>query len=131
MTSVHALEADVAATRDRLNDTIGLIQDKLTVSGMVDEIMGQAGVPKMEDGHEFVLGLLRRHPLPVMLAAAGIGFLIYRMSKADEAFATKRLGRGEVVELPVLATGQGRVYDPDVPSRHLLSDAPEMRRAES
>lgn len=85
MTSVNELEAEVAATRNRLNTTIDRIQDKLTVSGIVDEFMGQAGVPRMASGHDFVFGLLRRHPVPVMVAAAGIGVLLYRMSKRERA----------------------------------------------
>lgn len=123
MTSLTELEADAEATRHRLHATIDRIQEKLTVSGMVDEFMGQAGVPRLETGHDFVLGLLRRHPVPVMIAAAGIGFLIYRMNQQQRDRET-RLGRvrsPDVVDVPALNDGQARVYDPDLPSRHPLS----------
>ena len=80
MASVTELEKDVAETRERLGATIDRIQDKLTVSGMVDEFMGQAGLPAAQGGQDLVMSLLRRHPVPVMVAAAGIGFLIYRMN---------------------------------------------------
>lgn len=100
MSSVTELEQDVAETRRRLHATIDRIQDKLTVSGMVDEVMGQAGVPRLTNGHDFVLGLLRRHPVPVMIAAAGLGFLIYRMSKGETG--SRLLVRRDPSDPPVM-----------------------------
>jgi hypothetical protein len=84
------LEADIEQTRARLYGTIDRIQNRLTVAGIVDEVMGSAGVPRYQNGHDFVLGVLRRHPLPVMVAAAGLGYLFYRMNRqraADTAIA--------------------------------------------
>ncbi|WP_375459383.1 DUF3618 domain-containing protein [uncultured Enterovirga sp.] len=121
MTSLTELEADAEATRHRLHATIDRIQEKLTVSGMVDEFMGQAGVPRLETGHDFVLGLLRRHPVPVMIAAAGLGFLIYRMNQRERDVRLARVRGPEMVDVPALNDGQARVYDPDLPSRHPLA----------
>lgn len=129
MTSLTDLEADAEATRNRLHATIDRIQEKLTVSGMVDEFMGQAGVPKLESGHDFVLGLLRRHPVPVMIAAAGVGFLIYRMNQG-----AVRRGRelpADVVDVPVLNDGHARAYDPDLSSRHPVTEVTGTRRIEA
>lgn len=120
--SVGEIERDIAATRSRLNGTIDRIQSKLTVSGIVDEVMGQAGVPKMESGHDFVLGLLRRHPVPVMIAAAGLGFLVYRMNKRQER-AALTYRDPDVIDVPVLNTGKARIYDPDTSTRHPTVDA--------
>lgn len=120
MTSVAELEAEVAATRERLNGTIDQIQDKLTVSGMVDEFMGQAGVPRMESGHDFVLGLLRRHPVPVMIVAAGVGFLLYRMNKRAERV---RLLASEYEGAPAITSGEARRYDAD---RDLVVGDPDL-----
>lgn len=119
--SVHEIEQDIAATRSRLHGTIDRIQGKLTVAGIVDEVMGQAGVPKMESGHDFVLGLLRRHPVPVMIAAAGLGFLVYRMNKRTERAVLTY--RDDVIDVPVLNTGKARIYDPDLSTRHPGVDA--------
>jgi len=132
MTSVTELEAEAEVTRRRLHATIDRIQDKLTVAGMVDEFMGQAGVPKMESGHDFVLGLLRKHPVPVMIVAAGLGFLIYRMNQRDRG--NRFLGRPaseDVVDVPVLNDGHARTYDPDKPSRHQMSDVTGTTRIEA
>lgn len=131
MTSVLQLEAEVAATRERLQTTIGRIQDKLTVSGMVDEFMAQTGVPRQETSHDFVLGLLRRYPVPVMVAAAGLGYAIYRINQRDAARRTLHLDSDGPVEVPALNTGKARVYDPDLPSRHPVADTGDVRRIEA
>lgn len=132
MASVAELELEVAATRERLSATIDRIQDKLTVSGMVDEFMGQAGVPAAEQGHDLVIGLLRRHPIPVMIAAAGLGFLIYRMNRGDaRAFGRSVLGGDDVLDVPALNDGHARLYDPDQPTHHpAANDGLDLRRTE-
>lgn len=131
MTSVLQLEAEVAATRERLQTTIGRIQDKLTVSGMVDEIMSQTGVPKMETSHDFVLGLLRRYPVPVMVAAAGLGYAIYRINRRESARRTIHLESDAPVDVPALNTGKARLYDPDLPPRHPVAEPGDLRRIEA
>lgn len=127
MSEFTRLEAQAAASRARLNDTIGRIQDKLTVSGMVDDLIGSAAVPRLAGGQDAVLGLLRRHPLPVMIAAAGIGFMIHRMNRRRAAAPPA----DEDVAVPALNTGQTRVYDPDLPSRHPLADGADPKRIEA
>lgn len=94
MSRVQELEREIAATRARLNGRIDEIQSRLTVSGIVDEVMGQSGVPRLASGQHFVADLLRKNPVPVMLAAAAVGFLVYRMNKrAAPAPAADRGGR--------------------------------------
>lgn len=131
MTSVLQLEAEVAETRDRLHATIGRIQDKLTVSGMVDEIMSQTGVPRMETSHDVVLGLLKRYPVPLMVAAAGLGYAIYRINKREAERRTIHLDTDGPIDVPALNTGHARLYDPDLPPRHPVADAGDVRRFEA
>lgn len=128
MASLHEVEADVAETRARLYDTIDRIQDKLTVTGIVDEVMGSVGVPRYEAGHDFMLGLMRRHPVPMMVAAAGIGFLIYRMNRRA-AGRDLTIADADYVDVGVVNDGQAPAYDPDLPSRRPSVDAIENRRA--
>lgn len=123
--SVREIEADIEATRTRLYGTIDRIQQKLTVSGIVDEVMGSAGVPRYQNGHDFVLGLMRRHPVPVMVAAAGIGWFFYRMNRG-RTLSADAIADAEYVEVPAINDGQARIYDPDLPSRHPSS---ELRRS--
>ena len=123
MTSVdtHLIEQELAAKRARLSSTIDRIQDKLTVSGIVDEVMGSAGVPRSQGGHDFALGLLRRHPVPIMIAAAGIGYVFYRMNRSRR-LAADPIADAEYVDVSALNDGQARVYDPDLPARHPSSE---------
>lgn len=116
--SVHGIEQDIVATRSRLNDTIDRIQNKLTLSGIVDDVMGTAGLPRVAEGQDYLMGLVRRHPLPVMLVAAGVGWLVYRMNRRP----TILYDGEDVMEVPVIADGQARVYDPDMPTRHPGAD---------
>lgn len=127
--TVKELERDIEATRNRLQDTFGQIQDRLTVSGIVDEVMGQAGVPRMESGHDFVLGILRRHPVPVLIAAAGLGWFVYRQNRRTRALAVREISDADYVEVPVANTGQARIYDPDASTRHPSADVADARRA--
>lgn len=94
MSDLSDLEAEAAASRARLEDTIGRIQDKLTLSGMVDDFIGRTGTASLAGGRDMLSVLLNRHPLPVMIAAAGIGFLIHRRNRRPPA-------AGEPVESPV------------------------------
>ena len=123
--SVRAIEADIEETRDRLNDTLDRIQQRLTVSGIVDEVMGSAGVPRAQGGHDFALGLFRRNPVPILIAAAGIGYVFYRMNRSRR-LAADPIADAEYVDVSALNDGQARVYDPDGPARHPV---PERRRS--
>ena len=122
--STREIEADIEATRARLYGTIDRIQNRLTVAGIVDEVMGSAGVPRYQNGHDFVLGVMRKHPLPVMIAAAGLGYLFYRMNR-QRAVATT-IADVDYVEVPAINDGQARMYDPDLPRTH-TTDAIEAR----
>ena len=129
MTSVSMIEAEIDATRARLNETIDRIGEKLTLSGMVDEVMGQAGVPRFESGPDFLMGLLKRHPVPVMIAAAGLGFLIYRQNRTA-ALQRRPIEDADYVEVPAETNaGQSRAYDPDRPAMHPTANALELNRA--
>lgn len=116
--SVHGIEQDIVATRSRLNDTIDRIQDKLTLSGIVDDVMGTAGIPRVAESQDYIMGLVRRHPLPVMLVAAGVGWLVYRMNRRPHVIYDGE----DLMDVPVITDGQARVYDPDLPTRHPGAD---------
>lgn len=128
MSSVGEIEAEIAQTRAKLYDNIDRIQDKLTVAGIVDEMMGSAGVPRFENGHDFVLGLMRRHPVPTLIAAAGLGWFVYRMNRRyGRATQAAGIADAEFVEVPVLNDGRARAYDPDLLPRHPSIDSIESR----
>lgn len=68
------IEADLNASRHRLNDTLSALGNKLSPGQMLDEVMGLA----QGQAGQFTakLGLqVRDNPLPTVLIAAGIGLL--------------------------------------------------------
>jgi ElaB/YqjD/DUF883 family membrane-anchored ribosome-binding protein len=69
------IEADVAASRHRLNDTLSALGDKLSPGQMVDEVLGLA----QGQAGEFAKRLgaqVKDNPLPALLIAAGVGMLL-------------------------------------------------------
>jgi len=128
--TIRELEQDIEESRARLDVTIDQIQDRLSMSGIVDEVIGS-----VRSGSQFgslfdhALEVVKRNPVPVMLAAAGIGWLIYRVSEDTSPRLRGPVSRREpAADIPVLNTGNARVYDPDQSPRHPTHDALETRR---
>jgi cold shock CspA family protein len=76
------------------------------------------------------LDLLRRNPALALAAAAGAGagFLLYRAGRDGRRDAWIHAEMLEEESVPILVTGQNRVYDPDMPSRHPTQDRIDTRR---
>jgi ElaB/YqjD/DUF883 family membrane-anchored ribosome-binding protein len=68
------IEADLNASRHRLNDTLSALGSKLSPGQMLDEVLGlaqgQAGQFTAKLGRQ-----VRDNPLPTLLIAAGVGML--------------------------------------------------------
>lgn len=68
------IEADLNASRHRLNDTLSALGSKLSPGQMLDEVLGlaqgQAGEFTAKLGRQ-----VRDNPLPTLLIAAGVGML--------------------------------------------------------
>jgi hypothetical protein len=79
--SINELEREIEESRARLDLTIDRIQDKLSVSGIVDDMLGTMRRSQYADSFETAIGVIKRNPVPVMLIAAGLGWLIHRMSQ--------------------------------------------------
>ena len=125
--SMQDLEQDIEESRARLDATIDEIQSRLSLSGMMDEVMGTArGVPQIDTAFDAALGIVRKNPLPVLLIAAGVGWLLHRM--ANEPRRRAIVVREAAEAVPVLNTGAARVYDPDHSPRHPYQDVLESRR---
>lgn len=132
---LNELERDIERSRERLDLTINRLQDKLSVSGVVDDMLGTMRANQYGDIYDTALDVLRRNPVPVMLAAAGIGWLIYRMGNdaarrrrverfERERLAAARLGMEgvdysdagyEIPDLPAADTARARIYEPASP----------------
>jgi len=128
--SIQELERDIEESRARLDVTIDRIQDRLSVSGIVDEVVGSVRATEFGSVVDTALSIIRRNPVPVLLVAAGVGWLLHRASQESR---NRVAGRNALVvvdeePIPVLNTGNARVYDPDAPSLHPAQDALQTRR---
>jgi len=75
------LERDIEQSRAKLDLTIDRLQDKMTVSGVVDDMLGTARSGRYAPLFDNVLETVRRNPVPVMLVAMGIGLLAWRLGR--------------------------------------------------
>lgn len=116
--SLNELEKDIEASRARLDQTIDQIQERLSVSSIVDEMLGNARRTPLSGAYDGALEAVRRNPVPVLLIAAGVGWLIHRMSTNPTTTGIRQRARLAVDGLPVTKTGADRVYDPDLPTQH-------------
>lgn len=114
MSSMNEMERDIEASRARLDETIERIQGRLSVSSLVDEMLGNARrAPAVSGAYDGALEAVRRNPVPVLLIAAGVGWLMHRMSQD----ANRRRTHASAERVPVLNDGAARAYDPDLPTR--------------
>lgn len=76
------LEADVNASRHRLNDTLSALGSKLSPGQMLDEVLGlaqgQAGQFASKLGRQ-----VRDNPMPTLLIAAGVGLLFMQSRQGN------------------------------------------------
>ena len=110
---INELERDIEESRARLDLTIDRLQDKLSVSGIVDDMLGSMRANRYGTIIDQTMDLLRRNPVPVMLVAAGVGWLIYRSGQKPARTPLARPMPYRETEAPAMNTGAARVYDPD------------------
>ena len=106
------LERDIEETRARLDLTIDRLQDKLSVSGVVDDLVGSMRANGYGSAFDHVLEALRRNPVPVMLVAAGVGWLIYRLGNQPAATSAGMPLPYDEPRAPALGPRQARMYQP-------------------
>jgi len=122
--SLQDLEKDIEQSRAQLDRTIDQLQNKMTVSGVVDDMLGTARVSQYGPLYDRVLETVRSNPVPVMLIAAGLGLLAYRLGRparrrptrliaADEDFITEQDLAGEPSDLRLYDSGAAPVEQTD------------------
>jgi hypothetical protein len=132
--AIRDLEQDIEQTRARLDQTIDQIQDRLSVSGIVDDLMGTVRTSdRFGSMYDHAVAVVRRNPVPVILLAAGAGWLIYRLGKEADHRRLQPLPRSralvaEDAGFPVMNDGTIYDYDPDITPRHPVHDTLESRR---
>ena len=127
--NTEELEREVADARARLAHTIDAIQQRLSMGGLAHELIGSLRTTPLGSVLDTAAAVVKRNPVPVILVAAGVGWLIHRISK-DHAptYTSYRRIEGEAAQIPVLNTGNARIYDPDISPRHPTQDSLESRR---
>lgn len=113
---MNDLERDIQESRARLDLTIDRLQDKLSVSGIVDDMLGSTRKNSYAPMFDNALAVIKRNPVPVMLVAAGVGWLLVRMSQ--DTMRTRRtphLTYADPADVPIIDSGRARIYDPEVP----------------
>lgn len=76
---------------------------------------------------EQALDLVRRNPGRALIAAAGVGWLIYR-SLTRRRSAAAQAAMLEEESIPILNTGHAFIYDPDASRRYPMHDQLQRRR---
>lgn len=109
---INDLERDIEQTRARLDLTIDRLQDKLSMSGIVDDVLGSMRANQYGSAFDHALNVIRRNPVPVMLVAAGVGWLIHRMgSGTARPNGASRVAYDDA-EMPVVDRHRPRIYEP-------------------
>lgn len=122
--SLQDLEQDIEQSRAQLDRTIDQLQNKMTVSGVVDDMLGTARSSQYGPLYDRVLETVRTNPVPVMLIAAGLGLLAYRLGRparrrptrliaADEDFITEQDLTGEPDDLRLYDSGAAPLEQTD------------------
>jgi ElaB/YqjD/DUF883 family membrane-anchored ribosome-binding protein len=91
------LEREIDQTRARMNQTLGALERRLTPGQIVDEAVGLF----REHGRDFAANLgssIKENPVPAMLAAVGIGWLMFGQKRPSP---------------PMSAYGHYADYNPD------------------
>ncbi|WP_018042237.1 DUF3618 domain-containing protein [Methylobacterium sp. 88A] len=122
--SLNDLEKDIEASRARLDQTIDRIQDRLSVPSIVDDMLGNVRRTPLSGAYDGALDAIRRNPVPVLLIAAGIGWLLHRTGK-DRQTLTKRSLIDPDGALPVTPGATAKAYDPDQPTRQPVKELAE------
>ena len=89
--SLQEMERDIERSRDQLDQAIDRLQDKMSVSGVVDDMLGTARNGQYGPLYDRVLDTVRRNPVPVMLIAMGLGLLAFRLGRPTSSVRPARL----------------------------------------
>jgi hypothetical protein len=118
MTNADQLEHEIEETRSHLDQTLNRLHGKLTRPGLANEVLGY---DRYRSGLQDIIEVVRRNPVPALLIAAGVGWLLYGLRQ--EARSRSRLPgpstpRSEV-PIPALRTSVAKVPPPIVPDSDL------------
>jgi ElaB/YqjD/DUF883 family membrane-anchored ribosome-binding protein len=117
MNRMTDLERDIEESRARLDDTIDRLQDRMTATGVADDVIGTARRYGYGPQIERAAATIRENPIPVLLVAAGIGWLALSMTSTTRRREARRdMERRGVWERPPRrhVSGDPRIRDEDI-----------------
>lgn len=123
--SIEELERDIEQSRAKLDLTIDQLQSRLSVSGVVDDMLGTARNGRYAPAFDHVLATVRRNPVPVMLIAAGLGLLFYRLGRKPRVRTHVRVMPDE--DIPAYPE-EPRLYESGASTLQSPQDIMERRR---
>jgi hypothetical protein len=124
--SLQELERDIEQSRAKLDLTIDRLQGKMSVSGVVDDMLGPARNGPYAPIFDNVLDTIRRNPVPIMLIAAGLGLLAHRLSRPPVVRRHPRL----VTEPDIAAEAVDvRIYSPGASTLQPAENVLEPQRS--
>lgn len=119
-----AFERETGESRSRLG---GPVPERLSVSAFGQSLRGmrpsQIGIAV-----DNAVKVVKRNPIAALAIAAGAGWLLYTMNREKTQGHVRQRRMNQAEEIPILNTGQARVYDPDASSRYPMQDSLESRR---
>jgi len=127
--SIEELQSDIEKSRAKLDLTLDQLEGKMTVSGVVDDLLGTARTGKMAPAFDHVLDALRSNPVPVLLLAAGAALLLHRLRPKPSASYPARSPRVAVDEDVPPAPLEPRLYQAGATTLQSREDLEGRRRA--
>jgi hypothetical protein len=122
------LQREVEASRAKLDLTLDRLEEKLTLSGVVDDVLGAARRGPYAPTFDHVLQTLKRNPVPLLLVAAGVGLLLHRL-RPKPAFVPMPSPRVFMdTDIPP-APLEPRLYEPGASTLQSREDLEGRRRA--
>lgn len=122
--NIDELEREIEQSRAKLDLTIDQLQNKMSVSGVVDDVLGNVRNGRYAPAFDHVLATIRRNPVPVMLVAAGIGLFLHRLARPPRTRTHVRPILDE--DVPIYPQNS-RIYEPGASPLQSPQDVMERR----
>lgn len=126
--TLEELQREVEQSRAKLDITLDRLEEKLTVSGVVDDLLGTARSGRFAPVFDHALDTIKRNPVPILLVAAGVGLLLHRLGPKPKP-APARSPRVAVDEDLPPAPLEPRLYQTGATTLQSREDLQGRRRA--
>jgi hypothetical protein len=127
--TLEELQVEIEQSRAKLDLTLERLEEKLTVSGVVDDVLGTARNGRLSPAFDRVLDALRSNPVPVLLVAAGAALLLHRLRPKPNPASPARSPRVAVDEDLPQAPLEPRLYHAGATTLQSREDLEGHRRA--